>query len=153
LGHQILWNQATSTKVLVMLKVLIVEDDFMIADCLEEILEEAGYEVCGIASKVDEAIRMGEEHRPDLAVIDLRLASGGYGTEVASALCVGGGLGVLYVTGNADHPMLVDACGEGCMSKPYSTASILAALRIVTERMSKLTILSRFPADFRLLRA
>jgi DNA-binding response OmpR family regulator len=134
-------------------KVLIVEDDFMIADCLEEILVDAGYEVCGIAREVDEAIAMGKEHRPDLAVIDLRLAAGRYGTEVASVLCVGGGLGVLYVTGNANHPMLVDAAGEGCMSKPYSAASILAALRIVSERMSKLTVLSRFPADFRLLRA
>jgi DNA-binding response OmpR family regulator len=133
-------------------KVLIVEDDFMIADCLEEILVDAGYEVCGVAGKVDEAITMGREHHPDLAVIDLRLACGRYGTEVASALCVGGGLGVLYVTGNSNHPMLIDACGEGCMSKPYSAASILAALRIVTERMSKVTALSKFPADFRLLR-
>jgi DNA-binding response OmpR family regulator len=57
-------------------KVLIVEDDFMIADCLEEILVDAGYEVCGIAREVDEAIAMGKELRPDLAVIDLRLAAG-----------------------------------------------------------------------------
>lgn len=134
-------------------KVLIVEDDFMIADCLEEILVDAGHEVCGIAQEVDEAIAMGREHCPDLAFIDLRLAAGRYGTEVASVLCVGGGLGVLYVTGNANHPMLVGAAGEGCMSKPYSPASIVAALRIVSERMSKLTVLSRFPADFRLLRA
>jgi DNA-binding response OmpR family regulator len=136
-----------------MLKVLIVEDDFMIADCLEEILVDAGYSVCGIASGVDEAIRMGEEHRPDLAVIDLRLADGRYGTEVAAALNVRGGLGVLYVTGDAHHPMLIDADGDACMSKPYSANSIVAALRIVSERMSKFAVLSKFPADFRLLRA
>jgi DNA-binding response OmpR family regulator len=136
-----------------MLKVLIVEDDYMIADCLEEILVDAGYEVCGIASRVDEAIRMGEEHRPDLAVIDLRLADGRYGTEVAAALNVRGGLGVLYVTGDAHHPMLVDADGDACMSKPYSANSIVAALRIVSERMSNFAVLSKFPADFRLLRA
>ncbi len=136
-----------------MSKVLIVEDDFMIADCLEEILVDAGYEVCGIAREVDEAIAMGKAYCPDLAVIDLRLADGRYGTEVASVLCVEGGLGVLYVTGNANHPMLIDAAGEACMSKPYSATSILAALRIVRERMSKLAVLSRFPADFRLLRA
>jgi DNA-binding response OmpR family regulator len=137
----------------VMPQVLIVEDDVMIADCLEEILVDAGYEVCGIARKVDEAIRMGKETRPDLAVIDLRLAGGRYGTEVASALHAAGGPGVLYVTGNANHPMLVGACGEGCMSKPYSASSIVAALRIVSEIMLKLTVLSKFPADFRLLRA
>jgi DNA-binding response OmpR family regulator len=136
-----------------MLKVLIVEDDFMIADCLEEILVDAGYAVCGIASGVVEAIRMGDEHRPDLAVIDLRLADGRYGTEVAAALIARGGLGVLYVTGDSHHPMLVDADGDACMSKPYSANSIVAALRIVSERMSKFAVLSKFPADFRLLRA
>lgn len=136
-----------------MLKVLIVEDDFMIADCLEEILLEAGYEVCGIASGVTEAIQLGEQHHPDLGVIDLKLADGGYGTEVAAALCPRGGFGVLYATGNPEHPRFNDAEGEGCLAKPYSAKSVVAALHVVSDRMAKLPTLSAFPEGFRLLNA
>ena len=67
------------------MKVLIVDDDFMVADCLEEILIDAGYEVCGVAGTVEDAVALGNQHRPDLAVIDLRLADGRHGTEVAAA--------------------------------------------------------------------
>ncbi|MGA2258611.1 MAG: response regulator [Thermoguttaceae bacterium] len=68
------------------LKVLIAEDDLMIADMSEEILVDAGYEVCGIARTVSEAVALGRVHKPDLALIDHRLADGGLGSEVAARL-------------------------------------------------------------------
>jgi len=136
-----------------MSKVLIVEDDLMIADYLEEILEDAGYEVCGIASSVADAIALGEQHDPDLGVIDLRLSNGELGTQVAAALCSRGGFGVLYATGNPGHELLKEAAGEGCIAKPYTAASVVSALRIVGERISKLPVSSAFPLGFSLLRA
>jgi DNA-binding response OmpR family regulator len=69
-----------------MLKVLIVEDDLMLADFAEEIPAEHGYEISGIARTVAEAIALTRRSRPDLVVLDLRLADGGLGTEVASQL-------------------------------------------------------------------
>jgi hypothetical protein len=48
------------------------------------------------ATSDDEAI--GEQHRPDLGVIDLRLREGEYGTAIAAALCRRGDFGILYVT-------------------------------------------------------
>ena len=95
--------------------VLIVEDDFMIADCLEEILVAAGFTVCGIAGTTAEAIALGERHNPDLGIIDLRLADGGIGTDVAAALCTRSKFGVLYVSGNPDHPRLQNAEGNACI--------------------------------------
>ena len=59
-----------------MLKVLIVEDDLMIADITEDFLVASGYEVCGIARTVDKAVALARLRPPDLAVIDLRLADG-----------------------------------------------------------------------------
>src|ERR1700681_237271 len=67
-----------------MLKVLIAEDDLMIADTAEEILVECGYEVCGIARTVAEGIALGLRHKPDLALIDLRLGDGGLGTAIGT---------------------------------------------------------------------
>src|ERR1700687_3250505 len=69
-----------------MLKVLIAEDDFMIADMAEEVLVEHGYEVCGIARTVAEGVALGQRHKPDLALIDLQLADGGLGTEIVAQL-------------------------------------------------------------------
>lgn len=126
-----------------MIKILIVEDDLMIADCLEEILQDAGYEVCGIASEVEQAIRIGQEQQPDLAVIDLRLANGGLGTEVGTALGINKTTGILYVTGNPDHPALADVPPDGRMTKPYSPDAVIAALHAITRRIAAAAVVSR----------
>lgn len=136
-----------------MLKVLIVDDDFMMADFLEEILVDAGYIVCGIAGSVAEAIELGVQHKPDLGVIDVRLSNEEYGTEVATALRRRGRFGVLYATGNPDHPLLSEAEGEGCIAKPYLAFSIVSALRVVSERMARLPVATAPPKGFRLLEA
>ena len=59
-----------------MAKVIIAEDDLLIADLLEDVLVRAGYEVCGMASTVGETIALCNQLHPDLAVIDMRLADG-----------------------------------------------------------------------------
>jgi len=130
--------------------VLIVEDDIMIADSLEEILVAAGYTVCGIASTTADAIALGNRYHPDFGIIDLRLSEGGWGTDVAAALHARGGFGVLYATGNPDHPLFNNAQGEGCIAKPYTATSIVSALGIVRERMAGLP-LSAPPQGFRWL--
>ena len=132
---------------------MIVEDDFMIADYLEEVLVEAGYEVCGIAGNVADAIALGERHRPGLGVIDMRLGNGEFGTDVAAALCPRGGFGVLYATGNSRHPLLDGAQGEACIGKPYTAESMVAALDIVAGRMAKAPAPPGLPPGFRLLEA
>ena len=118
-----------------MLKVLIVENDLMIADIVEDNLVTAGYAVCGIATTVADAIALGAQHNPDLGVFDLRLDDGEFGTVAASALRRHGKIGVLYATANSTHPLLRHAEGEGCIVKPYTAAGMVAALGIVWEIM------------------
>jgi hypothetical protein len=48
-------------------KVLIAEDDLMTADSVAETLVESGYEVCGIARTVADAVELGRLHNPDFA--------------------------------------------------------------------------------------
>jgi two-component system, response regulator PdtaR len=136
-----------------MLKVLIAEDELMIADLLEEVLITSGYDVCGIARTVDEAVALAELHQPDLAVLDVRLARGGRGPEIARRLTSQGTLGILYATGDGPwHTTLTRTDGSAFITKPYRAEDVARALSIVREMMTLGTATPPFPPGFRLLR-
>ena len=132
-----------------MLKVLIVEDDLMLADFAEEILVEQGYEVSGIARTVAEAVALARRSRPDLLILDLRLADGGLGTEVAAQLPPLGRTGILYVTGNMSQVALIH--GDACLAKPYRSVDLLRSLEIVAGIVATGKAQPPFPQGFHLL--
>jgi DNA-binding response OmpR family regulator len=132
-----------------MLKVLIVEDDLMLADFSEEILVERGYQVCGIARTVTEAVALARHSRPDLVILDLRLADGGLGTEVAAQLLPLGRPGILYVTGNMSQVALTN--GDACLAKPYRSVDLLRGLEIVAGIVATGQAQPPFPQGFQLL--
>jgi CheY-like chemotaxis protein len=134
-----------------MLKVLIVEDDLMIADMAEEMLVEQGYEVCGIARTVAEAVALCRLHEPDLAVIDLRLAEGDLGTEIAAQLGGLGTLGILYATSCVSQVMQTAADGHACLAKPYRSADLVRSLEIVAEIVATGTASPPIPRGFQVL--
>jgi response regulator of citrate/malate metabolism len=114
-----------------MLKILIAEDDLMIADMTENFLAENGYEVCGIARTVSRAVELAQTFKPDLALIDMRLAESGVGTQIAAGLAPFVGLGILYASGNTLQGMLTRADGHGYLLKPYTFPDLLRALVLV----------------------
>jgi DNA-binding response OmpR family regulator len=133
-------------------KVLIAEDDLMIADLIEDSLISAGYETCGIACTVDEAVALARLHRPDLAIIDLRLADGALGSEIVSQLHDGPRIGILYASANINQiPQL--AAGDAFIAKPYHTRDLLRALQIVEQIVRDGSASPPFPHGFRLLQA
>jgi DNA-binding response OmpR family regulator len=132
-------------------RVLIAEDDLQIADMMQDFLVGAGYEVCGIARTVAEGVALGERHRPDLAVLDVRLADGGLGTEIAARLGRQGSLGILYATANTSGIVLATSDGEACITKPYGADNLVRALRIVERIVGGGTPSPPFPRGFRLL--
>ncbi len=134
-----------------MLKVLIAEDDLMIADMAEEMLTDSGYEVCGIGRTVAEAVALGLRYKPDLAVIDMGMAEGGHGTDVAAELGGLGGLGILYATGAAPNAMLTAADGHACLAKPYRFADLVRSLEIVAEMVATGVASPPFPHTFQVL--
>jgi two-component sensor histidine kinase len=133
------------------LKILIAEDDLMIADTVEEAAIQAGFDVCGIARTVGEAVALGLRHKPDLAVIDLCLADGGLGTELATQLAGSGRIGILYATGNVSKATLGATHGDACIAKPYRTADLIRGLEIVAEIVSSGESSLTFPHGFKLL--
>jgi DNA-binding response OmpR family regulator len=133
-----------------MLKVLIAEDDLMIADQVEYALAANGYEVCGIARTVAEAVALGRLHAPDLAVIDMRLADGGLGTDIVRQLSDGPGIGILYASGNVNQVFEL-ADRHACIAKPFHTSDLVRALAIVRQLATGGAASLPFPRGFRLL--
>jgi two-component sensor histidine kinase/DNA-binding response OmpR family regulator len=134
-----------------MLKVMIAEDDLLMADMLEDVLIGNDYEVCGIARTADRAVELIEQHKPDFAVLDLRLAEGGLGTDVAARLNHQDRPGILYATGNGAQIALTKADGEACLGKPYRPEDVVRALKIVQQIVSTGKAAGPFPRGFYVL--
>ena len=133
-----------------MSKVLIAEDDLLMADMLEEVLVDGGYDVCGIARTVDQAVELGERYKPDIAVLDIRLAEGGLGTEIPARLTNAEHMGVLYASGHA-LPQLTKEDGDAVIMKPYRPEDILRAVGIVKQVVETGVASQPFPEKFVLL--
>jgi two-component sensor histidine kinase/ActR/RegA family two-component response regulator len=131
--------------------VMIAEDDLFMADMLEDVLVAGGYEVCGIARTVDKAVELGERHKPDLAILDIRLAEGGLGTDIATRLQHQGRMGILYASGHAGQLDLTKADGDALISKPYRPEDVVLALKIVEHIVSTGEAAGPFPKGFSVL--
>ncbi len=134
-----------------MTTVLIVEDDLSIADLLHRELEAAGYSVTGIARTTREAEDSAEQQVPDFAIIDIRLADGDLGTDVAATLRKTTKTRIMFSTGNSNDLAMMDPPGDAVMTKPYRISDIGRGLKIIDE-MSRFghTDLT-FPRNFQLL--
>ena len=139
-------------KVQLVLKVLIAEDNSLIASLMEDILVEHGYEVCGIAATVGEAVSLARQHKLDLAIIDLSLADNGLGTDIVAQLGKSPSLGILYTTG-AVQTILMATDGHARLSKPFRDTELVRSLEIVTELLSRGQASPPFPRGVHLLPA
>ncbi len=114
-----------------MLKVLIVEDSLILADMLEDFLISEGYDVCGIASTVQQAVTLADLHNPDLAVLDFRLSDNEHGSEIRPLLKNKIKMGILYVSGDPLDKILTPADGDAYIHKPYGMYDLSQALKII----------------------
>lgn len=80
-------------------RVLIVEDEVMIAMLLSEIVEQLGYSVCDVASTEAEAVAMASACRPDLIIVDAGLDEGS-GVSAMTTILQQRFVPHLYVTGD-----------------------------------------------------
>lgn len=84
-------------------RILVVEDESLIACDLEISLEHLGYEVVGIAASGEEALRIVEERKPDLILMDIILDGEMDGIETTRAIHNRHNIPVIYLTANADE--------------------------------------------------
>lgn len=109
-----------------MAKVLIVEDEMLVAAHLEDMLTDLGYTPVGIAPDSAAALRLALQ-QPDLALVDVNLRDGPTGPMIGAKLAQEG-IGVVFVTANPRE--LGDGVPGtfGALSKPCDQAKIASVL-------------------------
>lgn len=110
-------------------RVLIIEDEAIIALDLENLVNELGHRVVGIATTRDDAIRMAHQRRPQLVLTDIKLADGSSGVDAAMAILKEMDVPVVFITaypeflltGQRPEPIYL-------VTKPFSRDTVRATI-------------------------
>jgi DNA-binding response OmpR family regulator len=113
-------------------RIMIVEDEPLVAFDNEYMLKDAGYEVVATVDKVADALAVIEAEALDLVLTDITLAGEGDGTDVARAAGAKA-IPVLFVTGNCSED--AKSLALGCLAKPYSERVLLGALNAIDDHL------------------
>lgn len=114
-------------------RILVVEDEAIVAADIQDRLISLGYEVAGWVDTAEEAIAMASELRPDLVLMDMTLKSDMPGTEAASYIRTHLRLPVIYLTASSSMQMFERARNTdpfGYIIKPFEEAMLKANIDI-----------------------
>ncbi|OQP45295.1 hypothetical protein A4H97_32795 [Niastella yeongjuensis] len=117
-------------------RLLIVEDEFIVANDLRMMLVNAGYEVCGIAASVRAAKEWVEKSKPNWVLLDIVLQDGSVGTDLAQYLRERN-IGFIYVSANTNESVLEIAKSTqpyGFLVKPFRMNDLLIMLDIARSK-------------------
>jgi response regulator NasT len=114
-------------------RVVIAEDEAIVRLDLKEVLESAGYDVVGETGRGDEAVNLVEEHRPDLAVLDIKMP-GMDGLRAAREITSRHQVAVLLLTAFSQRDLIEEARDSGVSAyliKPFRSQELLPAIENV----------------------
>lgn len=121
-------------------RILVVEDEGIIAADLEESLTEHGYEVVAVCRNGEDAIQAAKKFRPDLVLMDINLAGEMDGTAAARHISKGSDVAIVYLTAFAD-PRTFDAAQEagpyGYLVKPFEVETLRTTVETALRRRQK----------------
>lgn len=116
-----------------MARVLIVEDEHIVAMDMQSTIAGMGHEVVGHASTGEEALELAESVSPDLLLMDVRLNGNIDGIEVARRLNSTLGVPVVYVTAHAEEGVVDRAIQtniQAYLVKPFDDSELSAAVQV-----------------------
>jgi CheY-like chemotaxis protein len=118
-------------------RLLVVEDEALIAEETADRLTRMGHEVVGIADTGREAIDMAQDHRPDLVLMDIHLKGRMTGIEAAQQIYDSLGTPVVFASAHSDRETLQRAQTNaqfGYILKPFRENDLTLALRVAMHR-------------------
>jgi DNA-binding NarL/FixJ family response regulator len=111
-------------------RVLIVEDEWLVATQLQAYLRAGGFEVVGVAADAVDGLALAASERPELMVMDIRLAGPTDGIELAKEIRTRLDIPSLFVSGNLDAGTMARAASArpaGYVHKPFSQTELIRA--------------------------
>jgi CheY-like chemotaxis protein len=114
-------------------RVLIVEDEYLIAADLAHNLRELGYEVAGTAHRAADALRLAETSRPELVLMDISLPGETDGITAAAEIHRRWNIPVIFATARNEEPVLArakEANPVAYLTKPFRADELNAAIAI-----------------------
>lgn len=118
-------------------KILVVEDEVIVAKDIENRLQRFGYSACETVSTGEEAIAKVSEHKPDLVLIDIRLRGLMDGIAVAQVLHHNFDLPIVYLTANTDECILNRALATkpfGYIIKPFREQELKITIELALDK-------------------
>ncbi|OWY69425.1 hybrid sensor histidine kinase/response regulator [cyanobacterium TDX16] len=118
-------------------KILVVEDEGIVAKDIENRLQKFGYHVCKTVATGEEAIAQVSELKPDLVLVDIRLQGDMDGIAVAQVLHHNFELPVVYLTANSDEYIVNRALATqpfGYIIKPFREQELKTTIEIALNK-------------------
>ncbi|MFZ9886042.1 MAG: response regulator [Myxococcota bacterium] len=118
-------------------RILVVEDEALIALDLERRLLRAGYDVVGVADNREEAVERFQESPPDLILMDIFIKGPADGIETAKAIGKLGDVPIVFLTAYADDDTVRRASETspyGYLLKPFDERTLSATITVALER-------------------
>ena len=140
-------DQSNSAQTQSRVRIVVAEDEALIRMDLIEMLEEAGYEVVAQASDGAQAIELVQRHKPDLAILDVKMPilDGISAAEEIIATCP-----VLMLTAFSQRELVDRARDAGVMAyvlKPFTINDLVPAIEIAISRHLQMNTLAEEVAD------
>lgn len=120
-----------------MMRVLIAEDEALVAMDLKMTLNEIGYSVIGISSSGEETIQLTIEQKPDIILMDVRLRGAVSGLQAAEKIQEDYAVPILFITAATDKSTLQEIDNSkinALLSKPFSKQELEIALNKLLEQ-------------------
>jgi signal transduction histidine kinase len=115
------------------LKILIVEDEWIIALDIKRHLSKLGYDVAGTANCAEKALELVAETKPDLVLMDIYLQGGTTGIKVAELMRQQFHLPIVFLTAHTDEATLTEAIAihpGGYVVKPFDEQDLSVAIQV-----------------------
>jgi response regulator NasT len=130
-------------------RIVVAEDEAIIRLDLKEILEEEGYEVVAETGRGDQAIELVKEHKPDLAILDIKMP-GMDGLTAARHITSEKLAAVLILTAFSQHDLVEQAREAGALAylvKPFQKSDLIPAIEMALGRHEQMVALEQENAD------